>query len=132
MRWLSIAVLSLCLTVPALAPAFAHAIIMSSTPGSNATVTTSDLPVQLKYNSRVDHKRSVVKLLGPGDKVQVLPISDKSTEDTLVTSIAGLTEGKYKLRWQVLSVDGHITRGDIPFTYVPAGSLGGPIPVPAQ
>ena len=29
--------------------------------------------------------------------------------------LAGLAPGSYVLRWQVLSVDGHITRGDIPF-----------------
>ncbi|TAI60323.1 copper resistance protein CopC, partial [Bradyrhizobium sp. Leo170] len=28
----------------------------------------------------------------------------------------GLSPGAWRLRWQVLSVDGHITRGDIPFT----------------
>jgi len=27
-----------------------------------------------------------------------------------------LTPGSYVLRWQVLAVDGHITRGDVPFT----------------
>ncbi|MFI4981818.1 MAG: copper resistance protein CopC, partial [Nevskiales bacterium] len=26
------------------------------------------------------------------------------------------TPGAYVVRWQVLSVDGHITRGDVPFT----------------
>ena len=26
------------------------------------------------------------------------------------------TPGEWRLRWQVLSIDGHITRGDIPFT----------------
>jgi methionine-rich copper-binding protein CopC len=27
--------------------------------------------------------------------------------------------GAYVLRWQVLAVDGHITRGDVPFTVSP-------------
>jgi hypothetical protein len=27
-----------------------------------------------------------------------------------------LTPGVYVLRWQVLAIDGHITRGDVPFT----------------
>ncbi len=96
--------------------AHAHAIIMESAPAKNATVTGPDIAVKLRYNSRVDAKRSVIKLLGPDKQSQMLPVSDKSTEDTLVTSITGLAPGSYKLRWQVLSVDGHITRGDIPFT----------------
>jgi len=28
----------------------------------------------------------------------------------------GLAAGAYRLRWQVLASDGHITRGEIPFT----------------
>jgi len=27
-----------------------------------------------------------------------------------------LAPGKYTLRWQALAVDGHITRGEVPFT----------------
>jgi methionine-rich copper-binding protein CopC len=27
-----------------------------------------------------------------------------------------LAPGDYRLRWQVLAYDGHITRGEIPFT----------------
>jgi methionine-rich copper-binding protein CopC len=34
-----------------------------------------------------------------------------------VTGTTGeLATGVYVLRWQVLAVDGHITRGDIPFS----------------
>jgi methionine-rich copper-binding protein CopC len=29
---------------------------------------------------------------------------------------AGLANGSHWLSWQVLAVDGHITRGEIPFT----------------
>jgi methionine-rich copper-binding protein CopC len=29
---------------------------------------------------------------------------------------AHLAPGNYTIRWQVLAVDGHITRGDVPFT----------------
>ena len=30
-----------------------------------------------------------------------------------------LQPGDYVARWQVLAVDGHITRGDVPFTVTP-------------
>ena len=33
----------------------------------------------------------------------------------LVRSTDALSPGAYVLRWQVLAIDGHITRGDIPF-----------------
>jgi copper resistance protein C len=27
-----------------------------------------------------------------------------------------MAPGSYSVRWQVLAIDGHITRGDVPFT----------------
>ena len=33
-----------------------------------------------------------------------------------MTTAAELQPGEYTVRWQVLAVDGHITRGDVPFT----------------
>jgi len=45
----------------------------------------------------------------------VLPITETATEDGLRTTVS-LVPGLYSLRWQVLAVDGHITRGDVPFT----------------
>jgi copper resistance protein C len=34
----------------------------------------------------------------------------------VLTASVALTAGDYVARWQVLAVDGHITRGDVPFT----------------
>jgi methionine-rich copper-binding protein CopC len=45
----------------------------------------------------------------------VLPI-DSSGPDDMLASRVDLTPGAYVLRWQVLAIDGHITRGDVPFT----------------
>ena len=47
--------------------------------------------------------------------IAVLPIAEDSAEDRLDTK-ATLQPGAYTLRWQVLAIDGHITRGDVPFT----------------
>jgi methionine-rich copper-binding protein CopC len=33
----------------------------------------------------------------------------------LAAQVLGHAPGKYRIRWQVLALDGHITRGDIPF-----------------
>jgi methionine-rich copper-binding protein CopC len=29
--------------------------------------------------------------------------------------LTGLVKGAYVLRWQILAMDGHITRGNVPF-----------------
>jgi methionine-rich copper-binding protein CopC len=48
-----------------------------------------------------------------------LELSDTPGPDTLAATIGELEPGSYRLRWQVLAIDGHITRGDIPFTVAP-------------
>ena len=93
----------------------AHAILLDSTPAINGTAAGPTVAFSLRYNSRIDHARSRLALTLPDHSVKILAIADGSPEDLLTTS-AELAPGSYTLRWQVLAVDGHITRGDVPFT----------------
>lgn len=94
--------------------AFAHAHLLSSTPQADATVSGPAVAIDLKFNSRVDSARCHLDLVMPDGKVQSLKISAPS--DAELASQAKLAPGKYTIRWQALSTDGHITRGEIPFT----------------
>lgn len=94
----------------------AHAILLSSTPAAKSVVDGPDLKVSLKYNSRIDVKRSRLTLVSPGGEEQTLVMSTESPSEVLEAPAKGLKSGAYILRWQVLAVDGHITRGEIPFT----------------
>ncbi|MBV8093492.1 MAG: copper resistance protein CopC [Acetobacteraceae bacterium] len=96
-------------------PASAHAGLMQSTPAPGARAAPGPVPFNLRYNSRIDVRRSQLKLLGPDHKELVLPVTAGPTEDTLQTT-AQLGPGNYILRWQVLATDGHITRGELRFT----------------
>jgi copper resistance protein C len=93
----------------------AHAILLESTPAANGTPSGPNVGFTLRYNTRIDHARSRLTLTLPDRSTKVLPIADSSAEDQLSTT-AELAPGSYSLRWQVLAVDGHITRGDVPFT----------------
>jgi methionine-rich copper-binding protein CopC len=93
----------------------AHAILKESSPAANAIVTGPDVPIALKYNSRVDATRSKVQLLRPDSSVTDLKLEKQAAPDTLTAKATGLTPGEYKIQWQVLSPDGHITRGIVPF-----------------
>jgi methionine-rich copper-binding protein CopC len=97
------------------AAAAAHAIIVESTPAVDAVVAGPDVPVMLRFNSRIDQERSRLTLTGPDGKAKNLAMSAAAAPDLLKAVASGLAPGAYKLRWQVLAVDGHITRGDIPF-----------------
>jgi methionine-rich copper-binding protein CopC len=106
---LSAAVLSLA------SAAYGHAIVISATPAQRQEVSGPDVPVNLRFNSRIDSKRSRLILVMPDGKQLALSLSVPATGDSLVSEAKGLKSGSYLLRWQVLASDGHITRGEVPF-----------------
>lgn len=93
-----------------------HAILKESSPAANSTIPGPDLSVTLKYNVRVDSARSKIQLSCPDQSVIELPIARQESPDTLSAKATGLRPGAYKLQWQVLAPDGHITRGVVPFS----------------
>ena len=95
-------------------PAAAHAILLDSQPASGATVPPGPTHVVLRFNSRIDQGRSRLELRGGDGKPTPLRLAP-SGPDTL-QSDATLAPGAWTLRWQVLAIDGHITRGDLPFS----------------
>ena len=95
--------------------ALAHAVLLSSTPQKNVVVSGPDIAISLKYNSRVDGARSSLSLLKPDGTVESIGGLTQPHPDELSATGHGLAKGAYVLRWQVLSSDGHITRGEVPF-----------------
>jgi len=93
-----------------------HAILKESHPAVNEKVAGPDVPIMLKYNVRIDAKLSKLQLLHPDNSTSDLTIEAQSSADTLNSKATGLKPGGYRIRWQVLAPDGHITRGEIPFT----------------
>lgn len=110
------------LAVAALLPASthaarAHAILMESQPAVQGTVQPGPLPVRLRFNSRIDAVRSRLLLLRADRSQAPLQLDPVEMPDRLASHV-DLPAGEYVLRWQVLAVDGHITRGDVPFKVV--------------
>jgi methionine-rich copper-binding protein CopC len=95
--------------------ALAHAVLVSAQPGENSTVTGPDVPVLLKYNSRIDLEHSSLTLLAPGGKLAKVTIGSQPAPGLLSATLTGLVKGAYELRWQVLAIDGHVTRGKVLF-----------------
>jgi hypothetical protein len=93
----------------------AHAIIIAAAPVPGAVLHAAILPVQLRFNSRIDLARSRLTLIGADASTRTLPLDAAAGPDMLASTVTGLVPGQYRLRWQVLGIDGHITRGDIPF-----------------
>jgi methionine-rich copper-binding protein CopC len=93
----------------------AHAVIIDSIPAVDATVA-ADSDVTLHFNSRIDHQRSRLTLIAQDGVATLLAISPDSEPDVVAAKMTGLAAGQYRLRWQVLAIDGHLTRGDIRFS----------------
>jgi len=101
------------------APAAAHAVLLESSPPLKSAVSGPDVPIKLRFNVRIDALRSRLTLVRPDGSAQALEISKQTPADTISAEATGLSAGAYRLRWQVLASDGHITRGEIPFTVTP-------------
>ena len=117
MRRAVVASLSALVAILASAPyARAHAILLQARPAPDASVEGPELQVELKFNSRIDPKRSRVTILMPDKTTKVLTSEPSSAPEVLKARGESFAPGSYTLRWQVLSSDGHITRGEHAFS----------------
>ncbi len=98
-------------------PAAAHALVLSSQPQAGARLAASPSTVALRFNSKIDHGRSRLTLIGPNNAQLPLVLAAEADPALVEAPLPqALAAGPWRLRWQVLAVDGHITRGDIFFT----------------
>jgi copper resistance protein C len=107
--------LALALTAFWSARATAHAIVVASSPGPREIVTKSEIRIEVRFNSRIDRARSRLALLRPDGSQEALALSQSGGGESLEAEAKNLEKGSYRLLWQALSVDGHVTRGEIPF-----------------
>lgn len=97
-------------------PVWAHAVLMNSTPKMNSTVKGPDVPIKLKFNVRVDGKRSRLQLTDADGSTATLEALKQTAPDTLESRATGLKAGEYKLVWRALAADGHMSNGEVDFT----------------
>jgi methionine-rich copper-binding protein CopC len=104
--------------------AAAHALVTASVPAAGSRLEHAPAEAVLRFNSRLDHARSQLLLAplreGAGGTAgeRRLALTEPSPENELHARLPPLAPGGWRLRWQVLALDGHITRGDIPFEIV--------------
>ena len=112
--WRALPVLAACMCC-APSAGQAHAILLESQPSASRSVAAGHVDIRLRFNSRIDAGRSRLTLTRPDHTQAVLPAQADGAGNVL-TAAADIAPGAYSLRWQVLAIDGHITRGDVPFT----------------
>lgn len=94
---------------------WAHAILMDSTPKINSTVQGPDLDITLRYNVRIDGSRSRVVLVAEDGTSMQLALAKQAKPDILQMHASGLKAAAYKLQWNALAADGHLSKGEVPF-----------------
>lgn len=98
--------------------AFAHAKLQSSDPAAGSTLYKAPKQVRLKFNEALEPAFSGISLLGPAN--QAIPVAgtavDKTDPAVLTAQLPPLANGSYRLRWSVMTHDGHKTKGEVGFT----------------
>ena len=96
-------------------PVWGHAILVESTPAAGSVVQGPSVAIRLRFNSRIDRAHSLLYINTDAGMRQI-KVDSQGAPDIMSAKANDLKPGEYQLRWQVLAVDGHITRGEIPFT----------------
>ena len=89
---------------------------MQSKPANNAAVKGPDIPIWLRFNVRVDGKRSRLQIIAPDGSSIPVESPKQTAPDILESHAKGLKPGDYKLQWKALASDGHMSNGEVDFT----------------
>jgi methionine-rich copper-binding protein CopC len=116
-RWRRRVAVALLLLLSA-APAWPHASLVRSSPGRRATLTTAPDRVQLWFNEAVEPRFSSASVWNAAGQPMDLGDARVEPEDPkqLTVGLKPLGRGTYRVRFRVLSVDGHVVESEFPFT----------------
>jgi methionine-rich copper-binding protein CopC len=110
------AVLSIATCELAAAATKQPSIIVESTPAPKATVTASQMVIDIHFAAKIDRRHSRLALVLPNGRLLDLVSLASAADDHLSARASNLTPGNYVLRWQALPVGKKVVRGEIPFT----------------
>ncbi|GAB2865907.1 copper resistance protein CopC [Actinoallomurus bryophytorum] len=103
----------------ALRPAYAHAVLVESSPVDNTVVAAVPRQARLRFNEAVTLTPQSIQLLDPaGDKVGIgAPGHADGKANTVAASLpADLGKGTYTVAWRVVSADSHVISGAFRFS----------------
>ena len=108
--------LALVMVVDGAAPARAHSILTSSQPANGETVDQPPLLV-LTFNSRVEKALSSLVMAGPHlSEVFIKDQEERPGANVIAFRLPPLAAGPYRVRWKILSADGHVVEGVLSFS----------------
>ncbi len=117
-RVLAVSVLAFVIVGAWAAPAFAHAVLQGTDPGSGATVQRSPKDITLTFNEPVEASLGAVRAFDSrANRIDVgAPTHPNGKASAVRVSTPGLDSGTYVVTWRVISSDAHPVRGAFTFT----------------
>lgn len=99
----------------------AHALVLESSPRADEVLRAAPGRIFLRFNSRIEGKLSSITVIGARGRPIPLPVAGapEGAPNELSAPVPPLPPGRYLVRWKVLSADGHVTQGALPFTVAP-------------
>lgn len=101
--------------------AWAHAVVIASSPQNGATLMQPPEHVILRFNAKIEKALTHATLTAGDGRAIPLPIpaKERGTEETpdhLVIPLPPLAPGAYVIHYKVLATDGHATQGVLRFS----------------
>ncbi|MDT7041499.1 copper resistance protein CopC [Candidatus Nitronereus thalassa] len=93
-----------------------HGVLIESSPSHGAILKTSPTLISLRFNAALEPSITQVSLVDIENHIQALTITKDSTVERIVATVPPLLPGVYRVNFQVLATDGHVTEGSIRFT----------------
>lgn len=135
-RYAAVALAACTAILLATGAAYAHGVLVSSTPASGAHMASAPAELRLTFSEAPEVGVARIQLSDPdGRPVSLGPLAAAGDRRmTLVAPITGpLMEGPYTVAWQVAGADGHPVRGTFRFVIAPgATGLGAPVSGPGN
>lgn len=98
----------------------AHAFLDRASPAVGSTVHTPPTEVRIQYTEELEPAYSTAHVEdASGATVSTAARVDSAEPQVLIVPLGALKPGRYKVIWQVLSVDTHVTTGTFTFTVAP-------------
>jgi copper transport protein len=115
------------------AAAWAHAVLVRTTPVPSSVVNRAPPVVLLTYSEAVEPRFAIVSVTNAAGRQQIAGSPRRSATDpsTLVVPLNRLAQGWYLVYWRVVSVDGHPVRGAFTFAVGPNPGPAPQFPVPS-
>jgi hypothetical protein len=110
---------TLVLAAAAAGTASAHAALRHAQPAAGEELTTAPTEIRIEFSTGIQLDQAEIHLNDQSgtDLALTRPDGEPDASEMLVRLIpTALAPGTYKVRWRVLSIDGHWTRGDYSFS----------------